>query len=59
MEETNETKTEVKETTHQCAFCYDREQGKNGKVEREWATDWNQFIPVCRTHSWNGAKGLR
>ena len=50
-----ETKTETK--THRCGFCYDREHGKNGEVKREWAQDWNQFIPVCRKHSWGGAEG--
>lgn len=46
-------------TATKCAFCYDREQGKNGEVKREWAGDWNQFVPVCRKHTFGGVEGLR
>ncbi len=37
--------------TERCGFCYPREDGKNGDVVREWATEWNMFINVCRKHS--------
>lgn len=39
------------EITKRCGFCYDREQGKNGEIKREWSQEWMTFIPVCRKHS--------
>jgi hypothetical protein len=45
----NETKMETAKIT--CAFCYSREQGKNGEIKREWSPEWLQFIPVCRKHA--------
>lgn len=48
----------MKEKPVQCAFCYPREQGKNGEVKREWASDWNQFVAVCRKHTFGGVEGL-
>lgn len=38
--------------TH-CGFCFNREQGKHGEIKREWSQDWQQFIPVCRKHSFD------
>lgn len=34
-----------------CAFCFSREQGKNGEIRREWSPEWLQFIQVCRKHA--------
>lgn len=34
-----------------CVFCWDREQGTNGEIKREWSEEWKQHIPVCRKHA--------
>ena len=34
-----------------CSWCYDREQFTHGEIKREWASEWQMFVPVCRKHS--------
>lgn len=34
-----------------CGFCYPHEQFTHGEVKREWFTEFNQFVPLCRKHS--------